>query len=172
MNSIRNRLEFLAKDLASNVNLLMISETKIDNSFLKGQFLLNSFCEPFRIDRHIHGGETLFYMREDILVKLLSVEPLPTERFFVEINLRKRKWLVCCSYNPDKDKISNHLQLIRKNLDLYSSNQESIGDVGDFNSEINVKCVNDFCGSYNLSSFIRESTFYKNPENPSFIDLF
>ena len=118
MNSIRNRLEFLAKDLASNVDLLMISETKIDNSFLKGQFLLNNSTQQ----RNIHGGETLFYMREDILVKLLSVEPLLTERFFVEINLRKRKWLVCCSYNPHKDKISNHLQLIRKNLDLYSSN--------------------------------------------------
>ena len=32
INSIRNKFEFLAKDLASNVDLLMISETKIDNS--------------------------------------------------------------------------------------------------------------------------------------------
>ena len=55
MNSIRNRLEFLAKDLASNVDLLMISETKIDNSFPKGQFLSKGFCEPFRIDKNIHG---------------------------------------------------------------------------------------------------------------------
>ena len=32
--------------------------------------------------------------------------------------------------------------------------------------------MNDFCQSYNLSSLIRESTCYKNPENPSCIDLF
>ena len=82
-----------------NVDLLMISETKIDSSFPKGQFLIKGFCEPFRIDRNIHEGGILFYVREDIPVKLLSVEPLPTECFFVEINLRKRKWLVCCSYN-------------------------------------------------------------------------
>ena len=53
---------------------------------------------------------------------------------------------------------SNHLQLIRKKLNLYSSNYESIIFVGDFNSEINDKCMNDFCASYNLSSLIREST--------------
>ena len=31
--------------------------------------------------------------------------------------------------------------------------------------------MNDLCKSYNLISFIRESTCYKNPENPSCIDL-
>ena len=112
------------------------------------------------------------YVREDIPVKLLFVEPLPAECLFVEINLRKRKWLVCCSCNPHKDSISNYLQLIRKKLDLYSSNYESIILVGDFNSEINDKCTNDFCESCNLNSLIRESTCYKNPENPSCIDLF
>ena len=77
-----------------------------------------------------------------------------------------------CSYNPHKDNINNHLQLIRKKLDLYSWNYESIILVGDFNSEINDKCMNDFCESFNLSSLIRESTCYKNPENHSCIDLF
>ena len=140
----------------------MSSETKIHSSFPKGQFLIKGFCKPFSIDRNIHGGGILFYVREDIPVKLLSVQPSPTETFFVEINLRKRKWLVCCSYNPHKDNISNHLQLIRKKLDLYSSNYESIFLVGDFNSEINYKCMNDFCESYNLSSLIRESTCCKS----------
>ena len=55
---------------------------------------------------------------------------------------------------------------------LYSSNYESIILVGDFNSEINDNSMNDFCESYNLRSLIRESTCYKNPENPSCIDLF
>ena len=171
ISSIINKFEFLGKDLASNVDLLMILETKIENSFPKGQFLIKGFCEPFRIDRKIHGGGILFYVREDIPVKLLSVEPLPAECLFVEINLRKRKWLVCCSYNPHKDNISNHLQLIRKKLDLCSSSYERIILVGDFSSEINDKCMNDFCESYNLSSLIRESTYYKNHENSSCIDL-
>ena len=157
INPIRNNFEFLAKDLTSNVDLLMISERKIDNSFPKGQFLIKALGEPFRIDRNIHGGGILFYVREDNPVKLLSVE----------IYFRRRKWLVCCSYNPHKDNISIHLQLIKKKIGFYSTNYESIILVGGFNSEINDKCMNDFCESYNLSSLIRESTRYKNSENPS-----
>ena len=90
----------------------MISETKIDNSFPKGQLLITGFCELFRIGRNIYGGGILLYIREDIPVKLLSVEPSPAECLFVEINLRKRKPLVCYSHNPHKGNISNHLQLI------------------------------------------------------------
>ena len=139
----------------------MISETKTDNSFPKGQSLIKGFGELYRIDRNIPEGEIPLYVREDNPVKLLSVESLPAECLFIEIILQKRKWLVCCSYNPHKDNISNHLQLIRKKLDLYSSNYESIILVGDFNSEINDKCMNDFCESYNLSSLIRESKISK-----------
>ena len=113
----------------------------------------------------------MLYAREDIPVKLLSVEPLPTECFFVEINLRKRKWLVCCSYNPHRDNIKNHLQVISANLDLYSSKYEHIIVMGDFNVDIGDKFMGDFCEPYNLSSLIKESACYKNPENPSCIDL-
>ena len=81
------------------------------------------------------------------------MEPLPTKCFFAEINLWNKRF-VCYSYNPRKNNISNQLQTISK-LDLYSSNYESITLVGDFNSEINDECINDFCESYNLSSLIR-----------------
>ena len=149
----------------------MISKTEIDDSFPKGQFQIKGFSDPFRVDRNCHGGRILLYAREDIPVKLLSVEPLPTECFFVEINLCKHKWLVCCSYNPHRDNIKNHLQVISANLDLYSSKYEHIIVMGDFNADIGDKFMGDFCESYNLSSLIKESTCYKNPENPSFINL-
>ena len=73
----------------SDVDLIMISETKVDNSFLQGQFLIKGFREPFRIDRNIHGGEILFNLRQDIPVKLLSVETLLVACNFVEINFGK-----------------------------------------------------------------------------------
>ena len=114
----------------------------------------------------------MIYVREDIPVKLLSGESLPAVCVFVKINLWKRKWLVCCSYNPYKDNKSNHLELIRKKLDLYLSNYESIILAEDFTSEINDKCITDFYEIYNSSSLIRESTRYKNPKNPSCIGLF
>ena len=104
----------------------------------------------------------MFYVREYIPAKLLSVETLPTESFFVEINLWNKKWLVSCSYNPHIDNVSNHLQTISKSLDLYLFQYDNI-IVGDFNTEIGENSMNAFCERYSLSSLIKEPTCYKNP---------
>ena len=61
----------------------------------------------------------MVFVREDISVKFLSSEENPVEAFFFEFNFRKKKWLVCCSYNPNKSNISRHLDTLRKGLDLY-----------------------------------------------------
>ena len=73
------------------MDILMIPETKIDASFPIGQFWLNSYSTPFRLDRNAHGGGILLYVREDIPSKLLLVEENLIEGFFVEINLRNKK---------------------------------------------------------------------------------
>ena len=81
----------------------MISETKIDASFAIGQFLLNGYSTPIRLDRNAHGGGDLLYVREDVPSNLLLVEENLIERFFVEINLQnKKKWLLSCSHNRKK----------------------------------------------------------------------
>ena len=104
INSLRNKLEFLKEQIQDNIDILMISETKIDASFPIGQFLLNGYSTPFRLDRNAHGGGILLYVREDIPSKLLLVEENLIEGFFVEINLRnKKKWLLSYSYNPKKN---------------------------------------------------------------------
>ena len=43
--------------------------------------------------------------------------------------------------------------------------------VGDFNMEVGETSMNAFCERYSLSSLIKEPTCYKNPANPSCIDL-
>ena len=47
INLIRNKFEALLKNVSGEVNLLMISETKIDESFPKRQFLIKGFSDPF-----------------------------------------------------------------------------------------------------------------------------
>ena len=37
----------------------MITETKLDESFATGQFFMNGFCSPFRLDRDRNGGSIL-----------------------------------------------------------------------------------------------------------------
>ena len=68
----------------------MLSETKIDDSFPKDKFLIKGFSDPFRTDRNLNGGGILFYVREDIPAKLLSVETLPTEHFLLKLIYGKR----------------------------------------------------------------------------------
>ena len=60
----------------------------------------------------------MLYVRENIPSKLLSIENQPIEGFYTKINLRKKKWLLCGSYNPHRDNIGNHLDSLNKNLAL------------------------------------------------------
>ena len=145
----------------------MIAETKIDKSLPKSPFLMKGFSDPFR---NIHVEGILLYVREYIPAKLLSIEAIPPEYFFVNLNLRKRQWLLSCSYNPHKNNISKHSEILSKNLDLYFSQYES-NIIGDFNVGANDPHMNDFCNVYNLSSLIKAPACYKTPENPSCNDL-
>ena len=53
-------------------------------------------------------------------IQLKFTENEAFKGFFVEINLRK-KWLLCCSYNPNKKKLP-HLQVISKAQDDLARN--------------------------------------------------
>ena len=41
ISSVRNKFDFLADIVKDNIDILMISESKLDDSFLDSQFLLN-----------------------------------------------------------------------------------------------------------------------------------
>ena len=97
VNSLRNKFDCLDQQITGNVDVFMVSETKLDNSFPVGQFLIDGYIPSIRLDRGIHGGGLMLFVREDIPCKLLSLENKPMESFYVEINLRKTKWLLCCS---------------------------------------------------------------------------
>ena len=59
--SIRNKFQLLSEQIKGNVDVLMISETKIDDSFPVGQFLIEGFCTPYRLDRNSKGGGSSRY---------------------------------------------------------------------------------------------------------------
>ena len=113
----------------------------------------------------------MLYVREDIPSKLLLIDNQPIEGFYIEINLRKKKWLLCGSYNPNRDNIGNHLDSLSRNLALYSSTYENYIIIGNFNIEADSKEMSSFCDTFDLTSLIKEPTCYKNPDNPSCIDL-
>ena len=117
INSLRNKFESLQHIINKNIDVLLISETKIDSSFPWAQFHLEVYATPYKLDRNANGGGILLYIRKDILSKLLNTD-LSIEGFSVEIRLRKKKWLLCSSYNPKKNLVANHINCIDRNLDL------------------------------------------------------
>ena len=58
-----------------------------------------------------------------------------------------------------------------KDLDVLTSKYDNIILMGDFNAEPADTIVSDFCEIYNLKNIIREKTCFKNPNNPSCIEL-
>ena len=52
----------------------------------------------------------------NITAELIKLEnlPLDVEAIFIKISIKREKWLLCCTYNPNKSLIENHLRQLRK----------------------------------------------------------
>ena len=79
-------IHFDSRLLHSNVDILLISEIKIDSSF--SQFKIEGYT-TYRLDRNSSGGGILPCVREDIPSTLSNAELL-IEGFCIEINIRKK----------------------------------------------------------------------------------
>ena len=93
------------------------------------------------------------------------------EDFFIELNLRKKKWLLCCTYNPNSSFISDHLSTIGNNIDLLLANYENFFLMGDLNVEGHNSFLKEFCDLYSLKNLIKVSTCFKNANFPTSIDV-
>ena len=93
INFIRNKFDFLCSKISPSLDILLVSETKLDGSFPTVQFLMSGFCRSYRLDHCSNGGGLLLYIREDIPSHLLIEYKPPeyVECLFVEINIRKKK---------------------------------------------------------------------------------
>ena len=94
-NSIRLKFQFLKEIIGNNIDSFLVSETKLDATFPSGQFLINGYHAPFRLDRNDNGGGLLLYFRGHIPFKKITIDLRPVlEAIVIEINLKKRKWLL------------------------------------------------------------------------------
>ena len=72
INLISNKFHFLESEASKHLDVLLISETKIDESFPPAQFLLDGFSRPYRLDRCANGGVILLCVIDDISSCLLT----------------------------------------------------------------------------------------------------
>ena len=59
INSIRNKIELLSEAVLGNIDILKVSDTKIDISFAANQFVIQGFVAPLRLDRKNTGNTHL-----------------------------------------------------------------------------------------------------------------
>ena len=86
INSIRNKIDALANVVQGVVDVLLISDSKIDSSFPIGQFRISGYSCPYRKDRNENSCGILLYVREDIPSKSLHkilppLDPSPIRSF-------------------------------------------------------------------------------------------
>ena len=121
INSIRNKFDFLVDQIKGNVDVMVISETKLDEPFTEGQFKVPGYALPCRLVRNQFGGGVMVFVRKDIPSRVLSLNK-SIESLSIELNFRKKKWLLYCTYNPNRKSISSDLDLLRRSLDFILQN--------------------------------------------------
>ena len=93
INSIRNKVDMLSYMTGNKIDILMISESKLNDTFPPSQFVIDSFTEPFRLDCTRNRGGILLYVKNNITATLLTSFTLPEdiEALFVEFVIENFK---------------------------------------------------------------------------------
>ena len=83
INSVRNKFDLVADLMKGKIDVLMTSESKIDDSFHDSQFFIEGYSAPYRLHRNRNGGGIMLFVRNDIPSKIISIEKVPIESFLI-----------------------------------------------------------------------------------------
>ena len=150
----------------------MLSGTKLDSTFPYAQFYIEGYFKPYILDRDQNGRGIMLFVREGVPSKLLKVKfSLENkENVLIKLNLRKRKSLIICIYNPHKTTISSYLKDLNKEIDSLSSQYQNT--VWYFQDTEPIEgCMSTFCQVHDLENLTKKTYLFQNPEKPRTIDL-
>ena len=104
ISSLKNKCLETTEMLTQNyLDILFLSQTKIDDSYPSAQFHTPDF-KFHRADRNEHCGGLICYIRNDFVhcrrADLECLVPVPVESLIIEVIVRQEKWLFVGMYNP------------------------------------------------------------------------
>ena len=76
INSPTNKFDQLKEIVLKCIDIPVITETKLDDTFPNAQFLVPGFSKPFRFDTNRKRGGDMIYVGEDIRSKMLTKHEL------------------------------------------------------------------------------------------------
>ena len=138
LNFISNKFDNLKLIIQRKIDILVITETKIDSTFQLNQFAVQGYSKRYRFDRNTNGGGVYIYVREDMF---------------------------CGCYHPPSQSDLYFFENIGKPLDKYSKHYDKFMLAGDFNAEESERCLSQFLYEYNTKNIVKENTFFKNALN-------
>jgi exonuclease III len=137
INSIRYRFCSIKELLFKNiVDLLIIAETKLDQSFPDAQFKVDNF-HIWRKDRNGNGGGLVIYLWSDLACdwkKHLECETIKS--IAVELLVNGKKWLISGTYRPQAISDNEFINDFTKIYDKISVKFDNIIFLGDLNYDL------------------------------------
>ena len=131
--------------------------------------VVNGFAKPSCRDRNKDGGGVMIFVRDYIPSKEIKLKFLPSdvEHLFIELNIRKTKWLVVGCYHPPSQNDDNYFCKLSKVLDSLNYHYEKFPITGDFNSEDDGIEISSFLNNHEAKNLVKEKTCFKSVLNPS-----
>ena len=176
VNSIRYKFLELKPILTDGLlDILFISETKLDSSFPLQQFKIQQFSD-YRRDRNSNGGGLALYIRSDInhrrrhdLEKLFHSD---LECILIEVVVRKEKWLFIGLYKPPRVNDTHLIESFQSVLSKTMGDFKSVYILADINIDVSISthALSSFMDVFGLKNVIKGGTCFKGV-NPTLIDV-
>ena len=174
INSISSKFDQFSYQIRDTVDILLVGETKLNDSVPQSQFKISGFSQPYRRDRNRNGDGVMIFVREELPSKELLKHTFPNdiEALVIEITLRKTKFLFIGGCRPPSQSQNYFFHSITNALSVYSGAYDKFLLAGDFNLETTESIIDDFMYENNLKCIVKDKTCFRNPNNPTSIDLF
>ncbi len=143
--------------------MLVIAETKADDSFPVSQFVMPGFKKPYHLDVSANAGGLLVYVKDHLISRELKGLQMPhdIQVIPIELNWRKTKLLLLPSYRPPNCNEKYFLDNIEKLIDFHSRSIRNLLDFSDINMEITETNLQLFIDRQELDSLIKSPTCFK-----------
>ena len=76
-------------------DVLIITETKLDDTFLTSQLLVTGFSVPYKLDQNRNGGGIMIFIRDDIPSRMLTKHVFPDDIAGLFISITWTRPLIC-----------------------------------------------------------------------------
>ena len=170
-----DQLKLLLQSGQNQINILGVSETKLNNIHPDSPFHINGFQKPFRRDRKENaGGGILVYVKEGVCCKQRpDLEHARLECIWLEVQpVHSKSFLVGHLYRPPNSTIQWN-EIFEKSLEKVLKEEKEIYLLGDFNRDLLNYQINsawtDYIEPFGITQLVTEATRV-TPDSSTLID--